>query len=142
MSHNCSIALLCSFLILPVCGCASIVAASGKDVSGLKTREQVQAKLGSPTSSGADAGAQFDEYFTREKISEQIESEEAGWASFFTLGLFETFYLPYELYRACSHSLVGQRLRFDYNSEGQTTKVTIDGEESVDRTLKVQGHVP
>lgn len=72
-------------LIAPILlsgGCAGMIAGCGRDLTPLKTKEEVHAQLGAPSASGVADGNFFEEFRTRRKIAESnlsLGADLAGW---------------------------------------------------------------
>jgi hypothetical protein len=114
-----SCALLVGLALLPV-GCSALIAQSGKDVTSLKTREQVRREFGAPTESGTTAdGHAYDDFRTRRKISDVDPA--AGLCFVMSFGLSEFVAFPEELYENEQRLLLGQTLRFEYDATGNVT---------------------
>jgi hypothetical protein len=113
-------------------GCASLIARCGKDLTGLKTKEEVHAQLGKPVSKGFVKGESFEEYRTRRKISEDcpIRFGGDGYAMglVLTLGTIDLLYVPREFYIAGKRSLLGQTMQVNYDASGAVTQIYLDGE--------------
>ncbi|MDY3561043.1 hypothetical protein R5W23_002302 [Gemmata sp. JC673] len=115
-------------LLMPLNGCAFLVATSGKDVGALATRDEVQHDFGTPVVSGSVEGQPYDEFRTHRKISEGWKSIYYSMGYVVTLGFGEVIWLPNELYRATRRSIVGQTVRFVYDEAGNVKSVQLDGE--------------
>src|SRR5262249_11667747 len=124
MRYSC---LLMALSILPVGGCAAIVAGRGKDLGKLNTREQVHAVFGTPTTTGENDGKSFEEFRSHCKLSERWKGEGLVMFDFMTLGLGEFITFPSELCRAARQRIIGQTLRFTYNEEGHVTEHLVNG---------------
>jgi YD repeat-containing protein len=109
-----------------------MIASCGKDLSPLETKADVRAQLGDPVAIGVEDGAPFEEYRTRRKISRSGAPPYCGpgyaMLGIMTCGTVELILVPYELYLVGSGALLGQRLRFTYDTADRVTRVTLDGE--------------
>src|SRR5436190_661603 len=110
-------------------GCSSLIARSGSDLSTLTTREQVHAQFGDPSSEDVVEGQPVEDYRTRRKISEPVRSVHLGMSVTMTYGVGELFAFPSELFLLGQRTLVGQDLRFQYDSNGVVTSVLLDGKQ-------------
>lgn len=100
---------------------------SGLPVGSLRTKESVRATFGEPDRSGEQfdvllpEGCAFDEVFTRRKLSHGRGMY--VWLLPMTIGLCELICVPYELGRMCYDSIVGQRIRFIYDTKGNVVQI-------------------
>jgi len=111
-------------------GCSVFIAEMGKDLSVLKTRDDVHAAFGDPVAIGTADGKPFEEYHTRRKISDYERLGEGYcmlWAA--TFGGIELLCLPHELYLQGRRTVLGQTLRFRFDAHGTVTGATLDGQE-------------
>jgi hypothetical protein len=118
--------VLFAALLVSSSGCSMLIAASGKDVEKLTTREAVRQEFGQPT---ATDGSRIDEYHTRRKLAEPdiaLAGRNMGLAM--TYGLAEFICFPCEVYQLGRHTLLGQDLRFTYDAHGSVTAIYVDGE--------------
>jgi len=99
-------------------GCSVLIARSGVDLHTLTTREKVHEKFGKPSASGTAEGKPFEEFRTRRKIAEPFRGDLLGMSFAWTWGLAEVITFPYELYLLGNRSLLGQDIRFTYDSSG------------------------
>jgi hypothetical protein len=101
---------------------------SGTDVSKVENQSQVRERFGTPDSSSEDERGGIDVYRTRRKIDEEFRATTSGelWAMMF--GTLEFLAFPEELYRLGRGTLLGQELRFSYDSSGKVTDIDLDGE--------------
>lgn len=107
--------------------CSSFVASSGQDLASLKTRTQVQAAFGEPTAAASVGGRRTEVYDTRRKIAEPGYALSYCFAAYPTLGLSECVFLPYELGKAGTRALVGQRVTFAYDDVDAVTEIRFNG---------------
>ena len=107
-------------------GCAAVLAASGKDLRDLKTREDVHATFGNPVATGEMEGLQYEEFVTRKKISDSSLAGPGAMAYVITVGLYDLIGFPYQLYVVGRHTLLGQVLRFSYSADGKVVGVYDD----------------
>src|SRR5262249_24804142 len=110
-------------LLLVVCavggsGCSALVALSGQDLSTLSTKAAVRAKCGTPESDGQAAGQSFEEFSARRKIAQPWKGTYLTMGFSGTLGLGELVWFPHQSYIAIRRAIVGQQLRFTYDSNG------------------------
>jgi hypothetical protein len=117
-------------------GCSMLIARSGKDLHTLTTREQVHASLGEPSTTGIENGKSFEEYHTRQKISESetVRVYGLGMGIVMSYGAYELIAFPKELYLLGSRTLRGQTLRVRYDENGKVSGFALDGE-PLDDTL-------
>ncbi len=122
-------------ILLPVCfflgacGCSSMVAVSGKDVSGLASAEQVHKEFGKPVATGVVEDREFEDYKTHAKISDPQRAGTMMLGDLMTSGLMEFFLFPYELACVGQTAIMGDTLRFCYDSQHNVTDVYLDGEQ-------------
>lgn len=112
-------------------GCAAMVARSGRDLTGLKTREAIRAKLGEPCASGIGEGETFEEFRTHRKVAVYpIRYFGPGYAMLLALtwGTADLVLVPYELCLAGRKVLLGQTVRVTYDARGKVTAISCDGE--------------
>ncbi len=111
-------------------GCASIIARTGTDLYCLKSKEEVQAKLGKPVATGMEDGEFFEEYRTRRKIAEQwpARCSGIGYAMLVTMtcGTSELISVPNELFILGRRTLLGQPIRVTYGEDGSVKYVRLD----------------
>ncbi len=110
-------------------GCAALIAGVGKDLTGLKTRDEVHAALGPPATAGLADGTPFEEYRTRRKIVEGWNRYDEGYAMMLmmTCGAVDLICVPHELYLLGRRTLLGQTIRVTYDAAGTVTGMTLDG---------------
>lgn len=121
--------LLLGFLaVLPCCGCASHIAASGEDLTALTTREQVREKLGEPAASGSSDDETYEDFHSRCKVAEPMRARALIMGTQMTLGLGELIFFPGELLLTGRRTLTGQDIRFTYDAAGKVTTVSVDGQ--------------
>ena len=112
-------------------GCSCFIASRGKDVTALKTKEEVRAVFGEPTRSGVEDGLCFEEYRTRRKI---VTPMWVGGGEGYVMLLVMTCYTselgltPIELYLMGKRTLLGQTIRVTYDATGHATGHYLDGE--------------
>lgn len=123
-------ALLSVVALVPlITGCAAELALSGKDLSGLTSREQVHEQFGTPIAGGPEKAGGFEQFRTRRKISDVGRAQRLGLGFCMLYGVPEIVYFPLELCRIGKHTVLGQDLRFCYDSAGRVSAVYLDGEE-------------
>ncbi len=108
-------------------GCSILIAARGEDMEKLTTRDQVRERFGEPRASVSVEGVLFEEYRTRRKISEPDRAWALSMCVGLTYGLAEFIAFPHELYLLGSRTLLGQDVRFTYDSAGNLRTVHLDG---------------
>ena len=108
-------------------GCSALIAHIGEDVSTLANKAQVHESFGTPTKLGNEGGREFEEYYTRRKISEPQLGSVTLVLDVMTLGLFELWMFPNTICQTTWSTLVGQTLRFEYAENGDVLEVLIDG---------------
>jgi YD repeat-containing protein len=129
--------LLGAVALLP-CGCSVFVAQSGTDLSRFRTREQVHDYFGKPESEAVRGGAFEEVFVTREKFATDEMTQMADNPAYFlTLGLYELYAFPRELYYLGKRTTLGQELRFTFDGAGNTVRITRDNEDM--RWLKFLG---
>jgi YD repeat-containing protein len=110
-------------------GCSALIAVSGRNLSDLKDRTDVQAAFGAPEATGEAEGKLFEEYSTRQKIADPwFVGPGLAMGYCMTLGLYEFVILPVELYRTGRRTLLGQRIQFTYDTDGHVTSIRWDGD--------------
>jgi hypothetical protein len=116
---------------LLACGCAGLVNQVGKDLSDVKNRQEVHAKLGEPASTGVAEGKAYEEFHTRQKIAgaDQRLFGGPGYAMgvYMTCGLSEVVLFPYELSLVGRRALFGQTVRVTYEADDAVAYVLLDG---------------
>ena len=131
MSRNPVGAIMRSFLlafgIMLSVGCAAVVNGRGIYLPDVKTREQVHQVFGKPAEVGEQDGNAFEEFRTHRKLSQAWMGEYFLFADLETLFLIEFYAFPRELWRAGRQHIMGQTLRFTYDSEGNVDHVTTNG---------------
>jgi hypothetical protein len=110
----CVSVLLCS-------GCSVLIAESGKDLSTLKTREQVHKQFGEPVASGTTNDESFEVYHTHQKIADQADADYLSMGIAMTYGVGELVAFPCELYLLGRNTIIGRDIRFTYDSSGKVT---------------------
>jgi hypothetical protein len=118
-------------LLMQLSGCSVFIAESGKDLRSVTTREQVQEEFGTPTESGEEIDGPFETYHTRRKISESLRGHCLDMGLTMTLGLGELFALPKELCVLARKTILGQDVKFHYDSSGRVSRIYLDGDKSV-----------
>jgi hypothetical protein len=111
-----------------MCGCSSLIAHSGKDLSKLTTREEVHREFGEPEKIGVVGDYACEDYTTRRKISEPWRSNSQGMGFAMTFGALELVNFPMEVYLLCSRTVMGESVRFAYDDTGKVMRVFLDGE--------------
>jgi hypothetical protein len=120
--------VLCAALLLP-CGCSSLIARSGLDLSEVHGKDQVHELFGEPVASGTIDGQPYEDYLTRRKISEDTRATAQEMAIIMVgFGALEFVALPREIYLLGERGLLGQQLRFTYEANGEVSAVYLDGE--------------
>lgn len=119
--------LIVAALVLMPCGCASWIARSGNDISYLQNREQVRHRFGDPDWFGVYDGRTYEEYITRDKISEERRASAIGMDVAMTYGAAELIALPVELYRQGERIVLGKIVRFEYDPEGRVIETYVNG---------------
>lgn len=109
-------------------GCSFLIAYAGKDLSKLETREKVHEVFNKPTLAGYEDNRFFEEFRTRRKVSESLRASHLAMSVPMTFGLGELVAFPYELYLLGRNTILGQTIRFTYDSEGRIIRITLDGE--------------
>lgn len=113
-------------------GCAAMIARSGKDLAHLETREEVHAKLGTPSACGVGECGPYEEFRTHWKIARPYDLKYFGpgyaMGLFLTCGAIDLILVPQELYLAARGTIRGQTIRATYDSEGALTQILMDGE--------------
>jgi hypothetical protein len=110
-------------------GCSTLIARSGKDVSVLTTREEVQREYGEPSASGLDEkGRPYEDFVTHRKVAEIEEAKSMSMACAMTSGLSEFFAFPTEACHALYGIVVGQDLRFFYDNSGNVEDCNLNGQ--------------
>lgn len=112
-------------------GCSVYVAQSGTDLSRFKTRDQVHEHFGTPESTATPKNSVATEevYVTRQKIATDEMAQMADNPAYFlTLGLYEFYALPRELFYLTKRTAAGQELRFTFDAAGNTIGIQRDGE--------------
>lgn len=107
-------------------GCSICVAKAGKDLSHIKTRQDAHTEFGAPMAEGIDDGKPFEEFRTRSKIAEQFRAGTHSMALGMTMGLYELYLFPRELYFLAKCGLIGQTVRVTYNPDGSVRTYSID----------------
>jgi hypothetical protein len=121
--------LILTALLIPTCGCAAIIAKSGKNIDTLTTREEVHKKLGAPDSTELNEDQWTDTYLTRQKISEWRRGGGEGLYFAMSFGLTEFEAFPAEIYLLGRRTLLGQELSFHYDADGRVVDVYLDGQQ-------------
>ena len=115
-------------LLTQLAGCSTFIAESGKDLSQLKTREQVHAVFNCPDSNGVNKEGSYDSFRTRMKVAEEARSRRMGFAIAMTHGVTELAFFPIELWRFGRTIVIGQELEFQYDSSDKITQIRLNGE--------------
>lgn len=108
-------------------GCSIFIAKAGKELPHLRTREEARTNFGPPTAEGVDDGKPFEEFKSRGKIAEKFRAGTHSMALGMTMGLYEFYLFPRELYFLAKCGLIGQTVRVTYNPDGSVYRVDIDG---------------
>jgi hypothetical protein len=109
-------------------GCSMLIASSGKDLSQLKTRDEVREQFGEPMMSCNEEGRDFDDFRSHRKIAYQLRTAGYSMSLAMTLGLGEFITFPYEVYETGKDVIVGQDVRFYYDENGRTTECLVNGD--------------
>ena len=126
--------LLFAFFVFLSNGCSVFMARCGRDLAPLATRDQVHQEFGEPVAIGtATDGQVFEDYLTRRKYAEVGRSYSDGLGFAMTYGLTEFIAFPLELFRNGKRLLIGQTLRFEYDSAGDITRADLNGDECLIR---------
>jgi hypothetical protein len=121
-------------------GCAYMIAQSGIDLSEYKSKEAVHAEFGEPYESGSTEGvstkdqfvprnaAFYEDYITRRKLSTPFTSVGYAMGLSITLGAIEPFLVAGQLFLISERTILGQKLRFVYDTEGNVLTFYLNGE--------------
>ncbi len=109
-------------------GCSSLIARCGYYPDDTTTIEKVRQKFGEPTARGIHDRLPYEEFHTRLMIAEPLRGASLGLGFAFTFGLSEVIAFPYELCRTGAHTVLGQDIRFAYDSAGTVTHFCVAGE--------------
>ncbi len=113
-------------------GCSFLIARSGKDLTGLATREEIRAQLAEPIATSVEDGNVIEEYRTRRKIAEPYARRyfSPGYPMLLsmTFGTSELISVPYELSLIGRRTLRGQTLRVIYYPDGMVANIYVNGE--------------
>jgi hypothetical protein len=112
-------------------GCAMMIATTGKDLTKLKTKNDLHAWLGEPEKAGVENGQEFEEFRTRWKIADRTTRYVGpGYAMglVITCGTCDLVLVPYELYLIGQRTVLGQTIRVTYNQKGEVTGESLDGQ--------------
>ena len=104
------------------------IAASGKDLSKLTTKEQVHKEFGEPVATDVLKGELCEDFRTHWKIADPMASCSGGMAFAMTYGAIELIAFPCQLFLVGRGALMGQDLRFAYDDSGTVTAVYLNGE--------------
>ncbi|MDB2687096.1 hypothetical protein N9Y42_07770 [Mariniblastus sp.] len=107
---------------LPFAGCSAMIAQSGFDLQSLTTKTDVLLNFGMPIEADSIESSQREAFVTRRKISDPIGSSSNGLGFAMSFGLLEPLGLAKETREIIRNSLFGDRLEFEYDSEGFITK--------------------
>lgn len=110
-------------------GCSVFIARTGAKLNELTTREQVHQKFGKPTLTGVNGEDDFEVFQTRRKIAHDLRAAGYGMGFAMTFGLTEFIGFPREIYCLGTSAVLGQQLRFEYDSTGRITNISLDDEE-------------
>ena len=111
--------VVCIHLLpLILTGCATMVARSGFDVHSLNTRTEVNSKFGTPFETLRSDSGTTETYVTRRKLSDPTSGVAYGMELVMLFGLREPSNLAVEARELVRDSILGQSLRFDYDSDG------------------------
>ena len=120
--------------LLCACGCSSLVALSGKDVSGLASMDQVHKEFGKPVATGVSDSQDYEEYVTHAKIADPQRAGVLVMGDLMSSGLMELFLFPYEMVELGHTTVAGDTIRFCYDGQGNVTGVFMGGEQIALRT--------
>jgi hypothetical protein len=122
--------LLLALSLSLVSGCSIMIASCGKDVTALKTREEVHVLFGAPAASGVEDGRLYEDFYTRMKIATRPCCDGEGYAFLlvWTCGAAELVTTPCELYRLCIRTVLGQTIRVSYDRAGKPYATSRDGD--------------
>ena len=109
-------------------GCTIVLKNAGKDLSKLKTRDDVRRDFGPPLEALQFDDRAVETYQTRRKISETWRYPMLAMGYVMTFGLGDLVWFPCEVVRFAKHTAVGQRLQFSYDATGRIVDITLDGE--------------
>jgi hypothetical protein len=116
-------------ITLSATGCSYHIAASGKDLGTVTTREQIHAEFGPPVAGGVTEGKPYEDFRTHRKIADDFLSiQGARLASGYTLGLAEVVLWPAVCLDTARQVVFGQDLRFVYDEKGDVTAAVRNGE--------------
>jgi hypothetical protein len=118
-----SLGLLLILSLLASNGCSILIARCGKDVGEITTRDKAREEFGEPSATGRS----FDEFNTRRKIYDPAEYSGTMMAVGMSLGLADLVLFPYEALELGSGTILGRKLRFDYDEAGRIINVSLDG---------------
>jgi hypothetical protein len=113
---------------LAASGCSSLIARSGYYPGELKTVQEVHDKFGEAIAGGTHDGYSYEEFHTHLKIADWMRGVQLGMGFAYTFGLFEIVMFPSELCRTGANTILGQDIRFAYDSAGTVTYFYLDGE--------------
>jgi hypothetical protein len=124
-------AMRCTVLLLILSalastGCSMFIAKAGKDLSPLESREDARAQFGEPIATGTDGESPFEEFRSRQKLSEPARASTHGMGIAMTFFLFELYLFPRELCFLTKRTLFGQTIRVIYSPDGRIERMKID----------------
>jgi YD repeat-containing protein len=132
MKNRTCLVLIASFLF--ACGCSSLVAISGKDVSQLASMDEVHREFGKPVATGVADSQDYEEFVTHSKIADPQRAGVLALGDLMTSGLMEFFLFPYQMAELGYTTVAGDKIRFCYDSQGNVTGVFLGGEQIALRT--------
>lgn len=119
---------LIAFSLLSSIGCSVLLINSGQNLEELKTRSEVSKAFGAPTTTGQIEGKDFEEFETRRKIAEPWKGIYLAMGYAATLGLGEFVWFPVQLFHTGRRTVLGQHIRFVYDSAGNVIEIRFDGD--------------
>src|SRR5580698_6708201 len=132
MKNRTLLVLMGGFLC--ACGCSSLVALSGKDVSGLATMDEVHKQFGKPVATGVADSQDYEDFVTHAKVADPQRAGVLALGDLMTSGLMEIFLFPYQMVELGHTTVAGDTIRFCYDIQGNVTGVFLDGEQIALRT--------
>lgn len=115
---------------LGIGGCSVFVAQTGTDLSQFRTKEQVLMHFGAPVEDDPSKQPEYALYHTREKVATDEMTQTAETPAYFlTMGLYELYALPREVYYLTKRTIFGQTLEFQYDRTGRVISIRRDGED-------------
>jgi hypothetical protein len=125
--------LLLVAVALAQTGCSALVANGGEKLIRFTSRAQVHDAFGPPVAvTAAVGGGTVEEFVTRRKIADQDALIYIAMLDGPTLGLAELYLFPREVFVAARRSVLGQRLRVEFDDAGGVVQIRRDGEMTLD----------